>query len=65
MYAWLDEPVNDEFAAGMRQWWTANAENHEPGTHSDPASFGLDLDEVRPLFSEYVTRSKAWTTHAT
>jgi Sulfotransferase family len=65
LYAWLGEPVSDEFEAGMRDWWAANAENHEPGGRADPASFGLDLDEVRPLFSGYVTRSKVWTTHAT
>ena len=44
LYAWLGEPVTDEFEAGMRRWWTANAENREPGAHSDPATFGLDLD---------------------
>lgn len=63
LYAWLGEPVTDEFAAGMRRWWAENAENREPSTHPDAATFGLDLDEVRPLFGEYVERSLAWTTH--
>ena len=64
LYAWLGEPVTDEFEAGMRAWWAANAENHEPGAHSDPATFGLDLDQVRPRFADYVTRAQAWTSHA-
>ena len=38
----------------MRRWWAENAENREPSTHRDPATFGLDLDQVRPLFAEYV-----------
>jgi Sulfotransferase family len=64
LYAWLGEPVTDDFEAGMRTWWAENAENREPSIHPDPATFGLDLDQVRPLFAEYVTRSKAWTTHS-
>ncbi len=63
LYGWLGEPVTDEFESGMRRWWAENAENREPSTHPDAATFGLDLDEVRPLFAEYVDRSKAWTTH--
>jgi hypothetical protein len=65
LYAWLGEPVTDEFAAGMRRWWADNAANREPSTHPDPAIFGLDLDGVRPLFADYVTRATEWTTHRT
>ena len=32
LYAWLGEPVTEEFESGMRRWWTANAENREPST---------------------------------
>ncbi|HET6950482.1 MAG TPA: sulfotransferase [Acidimicrobiales bacterium] len=63
LYAWLGEPVTDDFEAGMRRWWAANAANREPGRHLDPAQFGLDPERVRPLFAEYVARSKEWTTH--
>ncbi len=63
LYAWVGEPVTAEFESAMRRWWAANEENREPGTHPDPAAFGLDLGQVRPLFAEYVTRSKDWTTH--
>ncbi|MFI5047905.1 MAG: sulfotransferase family protein [Acidimicrobiia bacterium] len=56
LYAWLGEPVTDEFEAGMRQWWKDNAENREPRVRSDPALYGLDLDVVRELFTEYRTR---------
>jgi hypothetical protein len=65
LYEWLGEPVTDDFEAGMRAWWAANAENHEPGAHSDPATFGLDLDQVRPRFADYVARVQTWTDHAT
>jgi hypothetical protein len=63
LYSWLGEPVTEEFETGMRRWWAENAENREPSTHRDPATFGLDLDQVRPLFAEYAVRSKDWTTH--
>ncbi len=62
LYQWLGAPVTEEFEARMRQWWEANAANREPSRHSDPATYGLDLDQVRPLFAEYVTRSTQWTT---
>ncbi len=65
LYGWLGEPAGDEFAERMRRWWAANAENREPGEHADAATFGIDLDQVRPLFSDYVERAKVWTTHAT
>ena len=62
LYAWLGEPVSDEFEAGMRGWWARNAENREPSPQLDPAAFGLDLAAVRPLFADYVSRSREWTT---
>lgn len=63
LYAWLNEPVTEEFESAMRRWWAENGENREPSTHPDPETFGLDLAQVRPLFAEYVVRSKDWTTH--
>jgi len=56
LYAWLGEPVGGDFEAGMRRWWTANAASREPSTQADPATFGLDLDRVRPHFARYVAR---------
>jgi Sulfotransferase family len=61
LYDWLGEPVTEEFERGMRVWWTSNAENREPADTSDPARFGLDPDQIRPLFSEYVGRMEKWT----
>jgi hypothetical protein len=61
LYAWLDEPVTDAFEAGMRTWWTSNAERREENVHPDPAEFGLDLDDVRRRFAAYVARYPAWT----
>ncbi|MGZ4705382.1 MAG: sulfotransferase family protein [Acidimicrobiales bacterium] len=63
LYAWLREPVTEPFELGMRRWWAENAADREPSTHPDPATFGLDLDQVRPLFADYVVRSREWTAH--
>ncbi len=53
LYEWLGEPVTPEFESGMRRWW--ETAKREPSTHSDPATYGLDLEQVRPLFAEYVS----------
>jgi hypothetical protein len=64
LYAWLGEPVGEAFEAGMRRWWTANAEQREAtSSQKDPAAFGLELARIRPLFAEYVERAKRWTDH--
>ena len=62
LYAWLGEPVSDEFEQGMRTWWADNAEKREPHTQADPETFGLDLEAVRPLFASYVDHSQRWIT---
>ncbi|RYB92874.1 sulfotransferase, partial [Ciceribacter ferrooxidans] len=46
LYAWLGEPVSDEFESRMHAWWKANSENREPAPARDPAAFGLDLDAI-------------------
>ncbi|UGQ15051.1 sulfotransferase [Yinghuangia sp. ASG 101] len=56
LYAWLGEPVTPAFEAGMRDWWKEFAANREPNVHPDPATFGVDLDRVRPLFADYTSR---------
>jgi hypothetical protein len=63
LYAWLGEPVTDEFESRMQQWWKANAENREPAPARDPAAFGLDLDAIRPRFADWVAASQRWTDH--
>jgi len=62
LYDWLGEPVSDEFEAGMRDWSARNADNREPHAHADPESFGLDFEEIRPLFADYVEHSRRWLT---
>ena len=57
LYAWLDEPVSDEFESRMRTWWAEAALEREPSSHADPVAFGIDLDKVRPLFADYGARS--------
>jgi hypothetical protein len=64
LYAWLGEPVSDAFESGMRRWWEENAENREPSVKASPESFGLDLDEVRPKFADYVEHVARWTAHS-
>ncbi|UGQ11751.1 sulfotransferase [Yinghuangia sp. ASG 101] len=61
LYAWLGEPVTPGFEAGMQAWWEEFAANREPSVHPDPATFGVDLDAVRPLFADYTARIPAWT----
>ena len=56
LYAWLGEPVTPEFETGMRRWWRENAESRGQNVHPDPAEFGIDLEEVRPLFADYIAR---------
>ncbi|MGB6514471.1 MAG: sulfotransferase [Mycobacterium sp.] len=63
LYAWLGEPVTDEFESRMRGWWAEAADEREPSTHADPVAFGIDLDTVRPLFAEYVASAQRWTGH--
>ena len=56
LYEWLGQPVTLEFESRMRRWWEANAASREASPHSDPGTYGLDLDRVRLLFADYVTR---------
>lgn len=61
LYAWLGEPVRDEFEAGMRNWWARHAEQREANIHPAPEAFGLDLDDVRAQFAGYTCCMKEWT----
>jgi hypothetical protein len=63
LYAWLGDPVDDEFEARMQSWWTHAAAEREPSSHADPQVFGIDLDEVRPRFARYVAAAGRWTAH--
>jgi hypothetical protein len=60
LYAWLGEPVSDEFESRMRSWWAENSEKRDPTARADPEAFGLDLDAIRPLFTSYVEHSQRW-----
>lgn len=63
LYAWLKEPVGEEFEARMDCWWTQAALDREPASHADPVQFGIDLDDVRPRFADYVEHANRWTAH--
>ena len=60
LYAWLGEPMTDEFESGMRRWWEANAARRDGNVHPDASAFGLDLDEVRHCFGAYSARLPGW-----
>jgi hypothetical protein len=61
LYEWLGEPVTPAFEAGMARWWAEHAEHREENVHPDPATFGLDLDEVRSRFATYTAQMHDWT----
>ena len=63
LYAWLGEPVGDEFEDRMRSWWTHAAAEREPSQRADPVEFGIDVEQVRPRFANYVERASRWTAH--
>jgi Sulfotransferase family len=72
LYGWLDRPVSEEFAVGMRRWWDANrseradklagAADKSGGEDDDESGhrYGLDLDGIRSMFADYVFRSEEW-----
>jgi len=62
LYAWLGEPVSEEFAKRMAVWWEQN-DAREKSAPPDPARFGVDLDRVRLLFTEYCKRMDGWVAH--
>jgi hypothetical protein len=64
LYRWLGEPVSEAFELGMARWWKENAENREPGSRRDPEDYGVDLNQLSPLFSDYVVRMNKWTKQA-
>ena len=61
LYAWLGEPVGQQFEDRMRSWWTEAAAEREPSSRANPADFGIDFDQVRPLFAQYVQQANRWT----
>ena len=63
LYAWLGEPVGDEFESRMQSWWTRAAAEREPSSHADPVEFGIEVDAVRPRFAAYVDHAVRWTAH--
>ena len=60
LYAWLGEPVSQEFESAMRAWWESSGET-AANAHPDPATFGIDLAAVRPQFAPYAARLSGWT----
>lgn len=61
LYSWLGEPVTDEFEHGMRAWWEHNAQHREPKPAAVASDFGLDPEQIRPRFAEYVALAQRWT----
>ena len=61
LYRWLGESMSPEFEAGMARWWKHNTETAERNARWDAASFGLELDQIHPLFADYVKCMSKWT----
>jgi hypothetical protein len=61
LYAWMGQPVTEEFEAGMQRWWRENAEARTPAVYPEPAAFGINMDEVRKRFPDYAERMARWT----
>ncbi len=61
LYQWLGEPLSEQFEIGMKQWWQENSENREPSSVKKPEDYGVNLEQLRPLFADYVDRLPAWT----
>lgn len=67
LYAWLGEPVSEVFAQGMEHWWQVNTATREPASARQAQDYGVDLQQIRPLFANYTRRMERWTqrSHAT
>ena len=61
LYGWLGASISDGFEAGMRDWWTRNAQRREPHPKAQAADFGMDFDAIRPLFADYLAHAAQWT----
>lgn len=61
LYAWLGEPVSDQFAKAMADWWSENADNRESTVTKRAGDYSVDLQHVRPLFADYTQRMRQWT----
>ena len=59
LYEWLGEPVTPQFEEGMNAFWEEN-ETRERSEKPDPAVFGIDYDQVRGEFAEYLGRMEQW-----
>lgn len=59
LYQWLGEPVTPEFEEAMKAFWQEN-EARDRFEKPDPSLFGIDYDEVRGKFSEYLARMERW-----
>jgi hypothetical protein len=61
LYRWLGLPVGVQFEDQMRSWWAQAASEREPSLRADPVEFGIDFDDVRPRFAQYVDEAGRWT----
>lgn len=59
LYRWLGQEVSIEFAAAMQAFWEDNAAR-ERMAKPDPSKFGLDFDQVRRHFADYLTHMERW-----
>lgn len=59
LYAWLGQEVSPAFADAMTAWWESN-QQAERMSKPDPSKFGLDFDQVRAQFADYLKHMETW-----
>lgn len=60
LYRWLGEELSTEFVQSMEHWWQENSANREPSSVKKAEDYGVDLNQVRPLFSDYTKHMQLW-----
>ena len=63
LYAWLGEPVTDEFEAGMRDLVGGQRREPRAAHPRRPGGVRARPEAIRPLFASYVDHSQRWITH--
>lgn len=53
LYAQLGDDLTDDTRRRMHDWWAEAAEDRRRGARRDPATFGLDADQIAEEFDFY------------
>jgi hypothetical protein len=56
LYDWLDEPVSEQFRAGMHRWWRDNAADRPQTSYAPLRAYSLTAEGVGAEFADYTAR---------